>query len=140
MLMAFVLHEQLARDCFPVGDFPLCKLLAMNDMNHPWFILVPRRENIREIYELNDLDQMQLWRESTQLAKALMTAFQGEKMNIASLGNQVPQLHVHHIVRHQKDPNWPFPVWGRLPAHRYGPEERKTLIETLKPHLKKNFG
>jgi diadenosine tetraphosphate (Ap4A) HIT family hydrolase len=137
--MPFVLHPQLAQDCFPVGDFPLCKLLLMNDQNHPWFILVPRREGISEIYELNELDQMQLWRESAQLGKALMQAYRGDKLNVAALGNQVPQLHLHHIVRHRNDPNWPFPPWGRLPAQRYSPIERNACLDRLKPHLKKNF-
>lgn len=137
--MPFELDEQLARDCFPVGDFPLCKLLLMNDQNHPWFILVPRRENVREIYEMSELDQIALWRESGLLSKALMLAFQGDKLNIAALGNQVPQLHLHHIVRRHNDPNWPFPPWGRLPAQRYSPIERNECLDKLKPHLKKSF-
>ena len=138
--MLFKLHPKLADDCFAVGDFPLCKLLLMNDRNHPWFILVPRRPDLREIYDLGELDQMQLMRESSQLGKALMQAFKGDKLNVATLGNQVPQLHLHHIVRHEKDPNWPHPVWGRLPAQRYSPAERNECLEQLKPHLRKNFG
>lgn len=137
--MVFQLHPKLASDCFSVGDFPLCKLLLMNDHNYPWFILVPRRVEVREIYELSDLDQAQLWRESSQLSRSLMQAFKGDKLNIAALGNQVPQLHLHHIVRFQKDAAWPAPVWGRVASQPYSPAERAECLDKLKPHLKKNF-
>lgn len=137
--MNFQLHPRLAGDCFTVGDFPMCRLLLMNDRQYPWFILVPRRANIRELYELDELDQMALWRESSQLSKALMQAFKGEKLNVAALGNQVPQLHIHHIVRFQTDAAWPAPVWGRHPAQPYSPPQRDECLAKLKPLLAKGF-
>lgn len=112
----FSLHPQLAKDCIAVGQLPLCQLLMMNDTQYPWFILVPRRAAIREIHELPPPDQQQLLAESSALGAALMSAFAGEKLNLAALGNMVPQLHLHHIVRHSSDPAWPRPVWGAVPA------------------------
>src|SRR5262245_27562488 len=98
--MSFELHPRLAADTIVLGDFPLCRLLLMNDAQYPWFILVPRRAGAREIYQLDERDQQQLLKESAQLSRAVMDAFRGEKLNVAALGNLVPQLHVHHVVRY----------------------------------------
>ncbi len=114
-----VIHSQLSADCVSLGRFPLCHLLLMNDLNYPWFILVPDRDNIREVYQLDVADRAQLLDESCQLSKFVMTAFKGDKLNVAALGNQVPQLHLHHIVRYMSDPAWPSPVWGKIPALPY---------------------
>jgi len=115
----FELHPQLALDTITIGDFPLCRLLLINDSNYPWFILVPRRSQIREIYELQESDQRQLLKESSQLSRVLVKIFQADKLNVAALGNMVPQLHIHHIVRYQDDQAWPKPVWGLFPAQTY---------------------
>jgi diadenosine tetraphosphate (Ap4A) HIT family hydrolase len=120
--MNFELHPQLQKDCIVLGAFPLCRLLLMNDANYPWFILVPQRVNLREIHELDENDLYLLSHESVALARALTIVFKPDKLNIAALGNVVPQLHVHHIVRYQNDPAWPAPVWGKLPALPYSAE------------------
>ncbi|MDH3388631.1 MAG: HIT domain-containing protein, partial [Gammaproteobacteria bacterium] len=90
------IHPQLLDDCIVLGRFQLCHLLLMNDRNYPWIILVPDRENTREIYELDAEDRQQLLRESCLLSEFLMGEFKGDKLNVAALGNQVPQLHLHH--------------------------------------------
>ena len=113
------IHSQLSADCIVLGRFSLCHLLLTNDSNYPWFILVPDREEIREIYQLDRADRKQLLDESCRLSEFIMSAFEGEKLNLAALGNQVPQLHLHHIVRYTTDPAWPTPVWGRFPARPY---------------------
>lgn len=133
--MAFALHPRLAADTFTLGDFPLCRLLLMNDAQYPWFILVPRRENAREIYQLADADQQQLLRESARLSRAVMEEFRGDKLNVAALGNVVPQLHVHHVVRYSGDPAWPAPVWGRHPPRPYTDVERDARIAALRAAL-----
>lgn len=115
---AFVLDPQLERDCFLIGDLALCQVLLMNDARYPWLILVPRVADISEIYQLNLADQQQLLTESSALSKAMSRHFQADKMNIASLGNIVSQLHMHLIVRFEHDPAWPGPVWGQgTPVH-----------------------
>jgi diadenosine tetraphosphate (Ap4A) HIT family hydrolase len=131
----FTLHPQLAKDCFVIGQFSLCQLLLMNDRKYPWFILVPQRENISEIYQLGTADQTQLWRESAELSEILARQFAADKMNIAALGNVVPQLHIHHIVRYQNDPAWPAPIWGKLPAEPYSESELQELLTNLTPVL-----
>ncbi|MGD8378180.1 MAG: HIT domain-containing protein [Gammaproteobacteria bacterium] len=115
----FILDPKLAADCVVLGDFPLCRLLLMNDANYPWFILVPRRPGVTEIHELSEPDRQQLMRESSLLSAFLARAWSADKMNVAALGNQVAQLHVHHIVRFHGDPAWPAPVWGRVPPKPY---------------------
>jgi diadenosine tetraphosphate (Ap4A) HIT family hydrolase len=133
------LHPQLRKDCLLVGRFPLCRLLLMRDANYPWFILVPDREGIREIFELGEADQRQLLRESSRLSAVLVERFHADKLNIAALGNVVPQLHVHHIVRYRNDPAWPAPVWGRLPALPYTPEGLTEVLGTLRGGLQGEF-
>lgn len=131
----FMLDPQLAKDCVDMGRLELCRLLLMNDSNYPWFILVPEREEVREIHELADADRRQLWEESTWLARALARGFTPHKLNIAALGNQVPQLHVHHIVRYRHDAAWPNPVWGRVPAKPYYSAEIDKLRKLVRDLL-----
>lgn len=115
----FELHPQLAADCHVVGRFPLCELLLLKDANYPWFILVPARPDIREIHQLSEADQQQLLRESVLLGRTMEAVFAPDKLNVAALGNMVPQLHLHHVARYENDPAWPAPVWGRVPAKPY---------------------
>jgi diadenosine tetraphosphate (Ap4A) HIT family hydrolase len=112
----------------PVGRFPLCLLLLKNDSNYPWFILVPERDGVEEIFQLSQEDQARLILESSELSERLATAFKADRMNVAALGNVVPQLHVHHIVRHETDPAWPGPVWGKVAARPDKPEEAKRTM------------
>ncbi|MFT5220787.1 MAG: diadenosine tetraphosphate (Ap4A) HIT family hydrolase [Gammaproteobacteria bacterium] len=116
------IHPQLKKDCVLLGRFPLSYLLLMNDSQYPWFILVPDRENICEIYQLAPDDRVQLYAESDQLSRFIMEYYAGEKLNLGAIGNLVPQLHLHHVVRFQSDPAWPKPVWGAMPAKPYSDE------------------
>ena len=125
------IDPRLAADCILLGRFPLCRLLLMNDSNYPWFILVPDREGIREIYQLDDAERAQLLGESCALAEFLMAHFEGDKLNVAALGNQVPQLHLHHVVRYRSDPAWPAPVWGRHPPIAYSPESLREIRSAI---------
>lgn len=128
---AFALHPRLAADTRCLADWPLCRLLLMNDARYPWCILVPRRDGIREIHDLPPADQHRLLDESSRLGAAMMQAFGGHKLNVAALGNLVPQLHVHHIVRYDTDPAWPAPVWGRFPALPYDADGFARLVHRL---------
>jgi len=130
-LQPYQLHPQLAKDCILLGQFVLCDLLLMNDANYPWFILVPRRADVSEIYHLSLQDQQQFMVESSVLASNLVDIFNADKMNIAALGNVVPQLHIHHVVRYQKDPAWPAPIWGRAAALPYSATQLEALCERV---------
>lgn len=131
----FRLHPRLHQDCERLGRLELCELLLMRDANYPWCILVPARAGIAEIYQLGEDEQRQLLRESTYLAKTMATLFTADKMNIAALGNVVPQLHIHHIVRRRDDAAWPAPVWGKVPARAYTPEALTQTVARLREAL-----
>lgn len=128
----FVLDSRLQQDTLPMGDLPLCRLLLSNDSNYPWFILVPRRADISEVFQLEAADQLQLWQETTELAQLLQSVFQADKMNVAALGNVVSQLHMHVIVRRRDDVAWPAPVWGKHPVQPYSDEEVARIREKLR--------
>ncbi len=131
----FELHERLAADTHSLGQSALCDVRLMNDRTWPWIILVPAVSGIREIYQLTADQQMQLLKESSALSKGMMELFEGDKMNVAALGNMVPQLHLHHIVRFQDDPAWPGPVWGTQAPVPYTAEELEQVTEKLQPVL-----
>lgn len=135
----FTLDQRLQQDTVLLGDFPLCRLLLMNDANYPWFILVPRRDEVSELFQLDAQEQQQLWRESTELAEVLKDTFKADKMNVATLGNVVSQLHMHVIVRHKDDPAWPAPVWGKHPAKAYSDEQVAALRDKLRMVLDDDF-
>ena len=135
----FVLDQRLLQDTLPVGDFPLSRLLLSNDSQYPWFILVPRRAQISEIFQLPDAEQAQLWKEATALSKVLSQLFQADKMNVGALGNVVSQLHMHVIVRHKSDIAWPAPVWGKHPAVPYSTEQVEDILARLKTVLTEDF-
>jgi len=135
----FVLDSRLQQDTLLIGDFPLSRLLLSNDSNYPWFILVPRRANIVEVFELSAEDQLQLWRETTALSQLLKGAFNADKLNVAALGNVVSQLHMHVIVRHRGDIAWPAPVWGKHPAQPYTDSQFSSIKERLRQVLVNDF-
>ncbi|MFC4259662.1 HIT domain-containing protein [Marinobacter lacisalsi] len=119
----FCLHPRLEADTISLGRTSLCDIRLMNDRTWPWVMLVPRRPDIREIYQLSVAEQQQLLAESSLLGEGMMRAFSGDKLNVAALGNMVPQLHLHHIVRREGDAGWPGPVWGLQPPEPYTNEE-----------------
>ncbi|ORT66057.1 HIT family protein [Pseudomonas mosselii] len=135
----FTLDSRLQEDSLVLGDLPLCRLLLSKDANYPWFILVPRRADITEVFELEGSDQQQLWVETTALAEALKDAFAADKMNVAALGNVVSQLHMHVIVRRQGDAAWPAPVWGKVPAIGYTQEQIDGIRQQVRALLGESF-
>ena len=125
------LHPRLLEDCLKLGRFNLCRLLLMKDANYPWFILVPDKTDISEIHQLSEDDQIQLIKESSFLSAVIEELFQADKINVAALGNVVPQLHLHHIVRYQDDIAWPSPIWGNQPAREYSGELLDTIANKI---------
>ena len=111
----FTLHAQLAADCLTLADWPLCRVLRMRDRNYPWLVLVPRRPGVREIIDLDSADQEILLKEIGQACRTIQALNRTDKLNVAALGNVVPQLHVHVIGRTTADAAWPRPIWGVVP-------------------------
>jgi len=129
------IHPQLRKDCLLLGQLDLCHVLLMRDANYPWLILVPDRDDVTEIHQLNEVDQQQLMRESVLLSRVLEAAFSPDKLNIAALGNIVSQCHVHHVVRYRSDAAWPAPVWGRVPVREYPEDTLADVAAKLKQAL-----
>lgn len=128
----FSLHPTLEADTCAIADLPLCSLLLSNDSNYPWTILVPRRAGITEIHQLSEVDQRQLLTESAQLSQCLEALLSPDKLNIAAIGNMVPQLHVHHIARYRDDVAWPAPVWGFTQPQSYEAGLQQQLADNIR--------
>lgn len=111
------IHPRLGNDAAPVGDLALSRLLSINDADYPWLILVPRRANVVEIADLGD-EAALLMGEIAQVSRVLKEVTRCDKINIAAIGNVVPQLHVHIVARWTHDPVWPKPIWGVAVPHR----------------------
>ncbi|MEE4246832.1 MAG: HIT family protein [Kangiellaceae bacterium] len=133
--MSFKLDDRLNKDCSLVADLGLSQLLLMDDANYPWLILVPRVDNISEMYELTPEHQQTLWTETAYISKLMKSLFNPTKINIGALGNIVRQLHVHIIARNEDDVAWPGPVWGAQPAKPYDANERRDLIKQITSSL-----
>jgi diadenosine tetraphosphate (Ap4A) HIT family hydrolase len=118
----FELDPRLAADTVELDRWPLCRVLLMNDANYPWLILVPQRPGLRDFDQIAGADRAALSDEIVRACAALRRMASPHKLNIASLGNAVAQLHVHIIARQTTDPAWPKPVWGVVPARPYTPE------------------
>ncbi|MDD5460798.1 MAG: HIT domain-containing protein [Methylococcales bacterium] len=136
MTTPFQLHQRLQQDCITIGHFKLCQLLMMNDSHYPWFILVPAKADITEIYQLSKPDQFTLLEESSYFAENLAELYKADKINIAAIGNLVPQLHIHHIVRYRNDKAWPDPVWGKFATLPYTQQQIEDNIARVKTQLR----
>ena len=130
------LDPRLAADSHPVAALGLCELRLMDDANYPWLVLVPRIAGARELIDLEATQRRTLMDETDVAARLLRDVFRPFKLNVAALGNLVPQLHVHVIARFEGDPAWPAPVWGRVAARAYSPEELVGRIEALREGLR----
>lgn len=127
----FKLHERLNADTRLVADWPVARVLLMNDVNYPWLILVPRRAGLRDLHDVAREDEMAFLGEVNNAARTLQKITGADKMNIGALGNMVPQLHVHVIARFESDVAWPDPVWGKHQAVPYEAGAAENLIETF---------
>lgn len=135
----FALHPRLVADTLSIGCLPLSRLLLMNDTTYPWLILVPERPEVREVHELSIADRALLIEEIAAVSAALKETWVHEKLpekiNVAALGNVVPQLHVHVIARYSDDPAWPGPVWGKAPPRAYTADAADAMIATVAARL-----
>ena len=129
---AWSLHSRLKEDTIDIGDLPLSKVLVINDATYPWLLLVPRRPGADEIVDLTEVEQAQLTTEIARVSRALKDVTGCDKLNVAALGNMVPQLHVHIIARRKSDPAWPRPVWGAVPARPHDPDALERFMTALR--------
>lgn len=133
-MTAFQIDARLAADSLPVAEFPLCSLRLMNDRRFPWLLLIPRRAGCSELLDLQPDDQSLLWTEVLRVSAILNTLLKPDKLNVAALGNQVAQLHVHVIARYRDDAAWPAPVWGQGQPEPWG-EDASRMIDKIREGL-----
>jgi len=133
--MSFELHPQLRADCYEMGHINSTILLLHKNAQVPWFILVPETQHT-EMFKLEPPQQQQLQNTISEIARFIDHHFKPDKLNIATLGNVVPQLHIHIIGRFINDYCWPAPVWGQQqPSKNYHPNELITLKQHISKHL-----
>jgi diadenosine tetraphosphate (Ap4A) HIT family hydrolase len=133
--MSFELHPQLKKDTTLLGEFPLSQALLHRDDSVPWVILVPKKADLTELHHLPMQEQQQFLIESEVVNRALETLFTPDKLNFGALGNMVPQLHVHHIVRYKDDLAWPGPLWGNAKGEYRSDDEQQGLAERIQAQL-----
>ncbi|MGY3858850.1 HIT domain-containing protein [Aeromonas intestinalis] len=131
----FELHPRLLADTQSLGDLSLCRVLLARDSQYPWLILVPRIADLREIHHLPAPQQQQLMQESCAVAALMEQALHPDKINVAALGNLVPQLHLHHVARFGTDPAWPGPIWGARPAVPYSAQDLQREADNWRARL-----
>jgi len=129
------LHPGLEKDTSLLGDLALSRVLVIEDATFPWLLLVPRRVGVAEIIDLDEVAQAQLMTEIARVSRALKEVTGCDKLNIAALGNMVPQLHVHVVARRQGDATWPKPVWGALPPRPHDPAELARFTAALREKI-----
>ena len=132
----FVLHEKLHADTVHVIDWKLCRVLLSNNASYPWLILVPMRKGLRDFHDVALTDKATLIEEIDRASNALQCLHDPDKINVAALGNMVPQLHVHVIARFATDAAWPGPVWGEGPILPYKSVQLSDTVNALKIALK----
>jgi diadenosine tetraphosphate (Ap4A) HIT family hydrolase len=128
-MTVFTLDSRLAADTLPIGDLPLCSALLLDDARFPWFVLVPRRANVTEMTDLSEEDAAALMDEMRVATRVMLELAKPDKVNVAALGNVVPQLHVHVVGRFLSDPAWPGPVWGHGTRAPYPDHAAAALVE-----------
>lgn len=129
------LDPRLEADTLPVAELPLCQVRLMNDSRFAWLVLIPRRPGVSEVFELSSVDQTQLWKEATALGRAMKECLGGDKLNLATLGNVVAQLHLHVIVRKHDDDAWPAPVWGHGRAQPYDADGQAAMRDLVQAQI-----
>lgn len=134
--MVFLVDERINSTCFNLGDGPLSRVFLKNDQTYPWFILVPRKEGIVELFQLAHSDRLIFMEEINQLTLLVHQYFKPEKLNVGALGNIVSQFHFHVVARNAHDPLWPHAIWQA--AHQsvpYNQEQLNTLLPNLSQHI-----
>ena len=134
-LEKFALHPKLEVDSTFVAEWPLSRVLLMNDARYPWLILVPRKADLTELHDLQPADRMALIEEISRASERLKAISGAAKINVGALGNLVPQLHIHVVARRPGDPAWPGPVWGQGAAEPYDEAARARLLGQLRMGL-----
>lgn len=134
-MLMFKLDPRIEKDSIFVKELPLCQLRLQNDSRYPWFVLLPRVNELTEVHQLSEHEQMQLMKESALVSKALTATTQCKKINVANLGNVVEQLHWHVVARFEHDQTWPGPIWGIGASIAWQDQKRAEFIDSFLENL-----
>jgi diadenosine tetraphosphate (Ap4A) HIT family hydrolase len=129
------LDPRLAADSVAIGNLALCEVRLQDDARFAWLVLVPKRENATELFELSSADRTLAMEEVAQCSAALRAVTQCLKINVGALGNVVRQLHIHVVARNEGDAAWPGPVWGAGTRVPYSETAKAELIARLRSAL-----
>ena len=133
--MSFKLHRKFLKTSHHLIDLKLCTIRLNDNSKFPWLILIPKRNKINDISDLNFKDQNLLMKEIVYVSKIMKKLFKTSKLNVEKIGNIVPQLHIHIIARSKKDSSWPLSVWI-VKEKNYSKTALKLIVEKLRKALK----
>ena len=133
--MLFKLNRKFLKTSHHLIDLKLCTIRLNDNSKFPWIILIPKRNKITDISDLNSKDQTLLMKEIVYLSKVMKKLFKTSKLNVEKIGNIVPQLHIHIIARSKKDSSWPLSVWI-VKEKNYSKTALKLIVEKLRKALK----
>ena len=133
--MSFKLNRKFLKTSHHLIDHKLCTIRLNDNSKFPWIILIPKRNKITDISDLNSKDQTLLMKEIVYASKVMKKLFKTSKLNVEKIGNIVPQLHIHIIARSKKDSSWPLSVWV-VKGKNYPKTALKVIIDKLRKALK----
>ena len=133
--MAFELHPRLAAGGFDIGRLGGCRLLLKNNALFPWFLLVPEVEGIEDLHQLAPGQYEEVMAAMRRVSEFVTRYFQPEKLNVACIGNQVRQMHIHIVGRSAEDPAWPGTVWAYEGKQVYHDEENEKICVAARGFL-----
>ena len=134
--MTFRINRKFLKSSHHITDLKLCSIRLYDNSKFPWLILIPKRNKIIDISDLNSKDQILLMKEIVYVSKIMKKLFKTSKLNVEKIGNIVPQLHIHIIARSKKDSSWPLSVWV-VKGKNYSKTALKVIVDKLRKSLNK---
>ena len=134
--MSFKLDRKFLKTSHHLIDLKLCTIRLNDNSKFPWIILIPKRNKITDISDLNSKDQTLLMKEIVYASKVMKKLFKTSKLNVEKIGNMVPQLHIHIIARSKNDSSWPLSVWV-VKGKNYSKTALKVIVDKLRKALNK---
>ena len=133
--MPFTIDKKFLKSSYHITDLKLCSIRLHDNSKFPWLILIPKRNKITDISDLKPKDQILLMNEIVFVSKIMKKIFKTSKLNVEKIGNIVPQLHIHIIVRNKKDSSWPLSVWV-VKGKNYTKEALTIMIQKFSMAIK----
>ena len=134
--MPFKIDKKFLKSSYHIIELKLCSIRLHDNSKFPWVILIPKKNKITDIIDLNFKDQILLMKEMVHVSKIMKKLFKTSKLNIEKIGNLVPQLHIHIIARTIKDSSWPLSVWI-VKGKKYSKQSLMRALEKLRKGLNK---